>query len=127
MFGDKTDPHELAFWKNRLADRSILSALTTYPEIAKSIFGPVPVMRADVLQLGIILGAREILARPPGHLAFDMNDMIDEEMRAEIDTQPAEVRALFIDMLNPEKQDKSARETARRIIQAATGEMPSGS
>jgi hypothetical protein len=122
MASQKSDPRELSFWKERLLDRTILSALKIYPEQAKRIFGPVPVMRGDIFQLGMILAARQTLAEPPGHSSFDINTLIDEEMRSSIDALPDELRSLFLDLLNPKMQDRLARNAARRIIEEATGE-----
>lgn len=121
MLEDNTDPSELAFWKSRLVDHSLLRALKLHPEHATRIFGAVPVMRGNILQLGIILGAREILATPHGHLAFDINEIIEEKLRAALDELPEADKVMAQQFLSVKSQEAIARKLARKIIDDATG------
>ncbi len=124
MFGDNRDPSELAFWRNRILDRTILSALKMYPDHAKEIFGAVPVMRGNLVQLGMILGAREILAASPSQLVFDTQDALEKELRAGLDELTDEQKLLFEEFLAVENQEEIARNWARKIIKEATGTDP---
>src|SRR5437660_8009386 len=54
MVRDNTNPSEVAFWKNRLQDRTLLTALAMYPDHARRMFGHVPVMRKSLPQLSLI-------------------------------------------------------------------------
>lgn len=127
MWSDNTKPEQLAFWKNRLVDGSIVSALRMYPEHAKNIFGAVPVMREDVLPLGLILAAREVLAQPQGEVTFDKIaelDKIEEELRVLLHGFPDDERSKYLDMLGPQKREEVLRELAGAIIRQATGIEP---
>jgi hypothetical protein len=125
MLKDNTNPRELAFWKNRIQDRTLLSALRMYPEQAKNIFGAVPVMREDVIQLGMVLAARQLLNEPEGNLAFDIRALLGEEvLHNSMGALKPAARALLAAMLSPENQNEMAKRLARRIIHEATGTEP---
>jgi hypothetical protein len=127
MWSDNTKPEQLAFWKNRLVDGSIVSALRMYPEHAKTIFGAVPVMGEDVLLLGLILAARAVLAESPGAVTFDKIaelDKIEEELRVLLHKFPDDERSKCLDMLSPQKREGLLRELAGSIIRQATGMEP---
>jgi hypothetical protein len=121
---ESRDPSQLAFWKSRLIDGSILHAIKSYPGPAKEIFGVAPVLRGNLFQLGMILGAREILAAPPGELASQVNTLADPELRLLLDKLSDEAQSVAHELLSPQKQEKTARKLARRIIRDATGIDP---
>ena len=125
MFLDDTDPSELAFWKTRIVEQSILSAIKIYPDQARRIFGAVPVMRANMLQLSMILAAREILAAPQGQLTFDTDDDFEKQLREALDTLPNEARSIAQEFLSAERHEEIMRQLARKLIRDATGSEPS--
>ena len=119
------DPNDLSFWRQRLLDRTILQALKNYPEQARKIFGPLPSMRGDFLELGLILGAREILATPAGSLVFEENVFLNQTFQRDLETLPEEQRGFAEEFLSEEKQEETVRKLARNIIWRATGFEPS--
>ena len=116
MFDDKTTPSELAFWKNRLADRSLLSAIGMYPAEARKIFGPVPVMRKDILQLGLILTARQVL--------IDPEDVLDKNLWAAIEALPEKERLTCRNAVSPARHRELVKNWAKAVIKEATGNEP---
>lgn len=124
MVTDNTKPSELTFWKKCLADHSLLMALKKYPEEAVKIFGVGPVMRGNVIELGMILGAREILAVPPGRLTVDTNTVFERELSAALDELPAEAQAVAREFLGAKNHENIVREVARKMIKDATGIEP---
>ena len=96
-----------------------------FPVQARHIFGALPVLRKDLLQLGMILAARLVLAESPDPMKSGLNVRDDERLRALIDALPDEKRAFAVDALSPEKQVEFVRSCARRIIREATGAAPS--
>ena len=124
MYKDNTVPSEIKFWKNRIKDRSLLSALDMFPEYANDIFGVVPVMRRNVLQLSIILGAREILAERRGRSKSLRDLRNDDKLQALIMALPPKKRSIALAALNPKQQEKITKDFARMIIKEATGKMP---
>jgi len=96
-----------------------------HPEHAKNVFGEEAVMRGNLLQLGMILGAREILTASPDEPAFQFEASVEEELRSLLDALPDEQRSLAREFLSMENRKRLARDLARRIIRDATGsELP---
>lgn len=124
MCCDDTDPRALSFWKARLIEGNLLNALRDYPEHAKRLFGPVPVMKGNLVQLGMILGAREILAAPCGQIAFDRNNILEKELRTALNTLDDEQRIMAEQFLEAKNQEQVVRRVAERIVRDATGMEP---
>jgi hypothetical protein len=124
MFADDSNPSELVFWKNRLSDRTLLLAIDMYPDRARHIFGPLSVMRKDVLQLGMILAAREILAESAACAERGLSPDLAEDLRPLLEKLPADQRKLLAEATSPAKLREQVRHWARRILKEATGHDP---
>src|SRR6185436_10089232 len=106
-------PTTLSFWKNRLLDQTLLSAIKAYPAHAREIFGAVPVLQPNVLQLGLILGAREILATPEGKIEFGTDSAIESELHKAIADLSDDKRAIAQQFLDVSNQEEIMRNVAR--------------
>jgi len=124
MCYDDINPGEIEFWKARLADGSIFDALRVYPDRAKRFFGSTPVMNKNLLQLVMILGARETLATPLGHVIIDRDDALEKEVRIAMNTLSNEQRLLVEEFFDKKNQEKFLRTSAEEIIRDATGCEP---
>ena len=119
-----TNPDELSFWRERLLDRTLLKVVEIYPDRAKVVFGDGPVKRKNLIEMGMVLGAREILATPTEQVFVGCDDVLDNELCGEIDKLQDEQKALAINFLSAKNQVQIARELARKIISDATGVEP---
>ncbi len=92
-----------------------------YPDQARRIFGAAPVTRSNPVELGFILGAREILATAPHQLPIENDDALLDRVRAERDALTDEQKAIAEDFLRAANQEEIVRSLARKIIEKAVG------
>ena len=78
-------------------------------------------MRANILQLGMILGAREILATAPGQLELDPGPLADPKLLSLLEGLPEDAQLVAREFFSREEQERVIRDLARRIIENATG------
>lgn len=116
---DITDPGELVFWRKRLTDGTLLSAIKTHPNEAKRIFGLEAVMQGNLLKLSFILGARELLALPEGMIASEPNVPGEHELFSLLSELPDEHRIVAGEFMSAKNQEARVREVAKSIIRRA--------
>jgi hypothetical protein len=119
------DPSQTAFWRNHLLDGTLFEAIREYPEDAKFMFGELPVSHGNLLQLGMILGAREILAAPSAELETPSDAQTEEELRLLVDALPDDAKSVAREYFSPGNRVELLRKFARKIIKDATGFEPS--
>jgi hypothetical protein len=124
MFTDSADPRRIKFWRNRFKDDSLMYAITVFPEHAKRIFGALPLMRQNILELRLILAAREISAERRGNPKFLTNLLKDDLLKDLIAALPPEKQSFALKALRPRKQEQFVRDFAKTIINNATGQEP---
>lgn len=115
MDGKAEYAEELKFWRNALHDECLLQKLDEFNGRAERFFGPEAVTRRNILELGMIIGAREILAQEPGDTVSDTIDIVDEDLRSELRKLPPEQLKLANEFLSVKVQEEILREVARRI------------
>jgi len=115
---------ELEFWRKHLLGQTLLKALSLYPDSAKRMFGDAAIRRENILELGMILGAREILACSPQASAVESTGTAEMDLQEEIDKLSDEQQDFVKEFLSITTQDEIARKVARRIIKDATGVEP---
>jgi hypothetical protein len=121
---ESADPGRLEFWKARLADGSILESLKLFPAQAEQFFGPQAVERGNHLQLGIIVGAWQILKSPPGIFDSRVDHALRTELRKSLEAMPAAERFIAEEFLSTASHEKRVVELAKYIVKEATGVEP---
>jgi hypothetical protein len=124
MSEENADSERLEFWEARLADGSILDSLKVFPEQAKKFFGAQAVAHGNLLHLGIILGAWQILSTPPGRLSSGMDELTEAQLHESLEALPSEIRSTAKEFLSPANHEKRVIQLARHIVKEATGVDP---
>lgn len=112
------DTKEIGFWRKQLLDRNLEKAIKEHPKKAAAFFGAAPAARCNIVQLGMILAAWDLLATPVGKITSIKDEQEALYMIGDLQGEAKEIAAAFC---SADNQEKILRNLARSIIKEATG------